>query len=78
MNYIVQPQPSKRKKFYNYLIKNNYEVLDFDENKIINSPFPFIINNNYKVFSILDSITCCAQASTQKKIITVEEFLDKQ
>ena len=77
MHYIVQPQPSKRKEFYNYLIKNNYKSLDFDDNKIINSPFPFIINNDYKVFSILNSISCCAQASVQKKIITVEEYLDK-
>ena len=77
MNYIVQPEKDKRGEFYNYLVDNNYNVLE-DKEFIINSPFPFIISTKAKVVSILNSVTCCAQASQAKKIITVEEFIKKE
>ncbi len=76
MHYIVNPQKEGREEFYNYLIENNYQELDFTKEEYIKGHFPFIINEKYKVFSMLNSITCCAQASQAKKIMSTEDFFN--
>ena len=75
MDYIVQPRQDDREVFYEYLIKNEYVPLNFTKDDFINMPFPFTISDKLKVFSILNSITCCAIASVNNKIITVEKYV---
>lgn len=76
MDYIVQPKKQCRRWFYNLLIRNKFEPLHFKKNDFVNMPYPFIINNNVKVFSMLNSITCCAMASVNNKIISTDEYIE--
>ena len=36
--------------------------------------YPFVIDLNTKEFYILESITCCACAAQQDRIISIKEF----
>lgn len=76
MDYIVQPSKDFRENFYDYLIDINYRPIHFSKEDFVNMPYPFTINNKLKVFSLLKSITCCAMASMNNKIISVDEYME--
>ena len=75
MDYIVLPKKSERNDFYNYLVKKNFKAEDFTKEDFINKGYPFTINKRFKLFSLLNSVTCCALAQENKKIISVEEYI---
>lgn len=76
--YIVSESNSlKRKDFYDY-INNNYSLkilYPFEKEKFINSKFPFIVDLKRNELWICESITCLACATSNKRIITIEEFM---
>ena len=65
----------ERALFYEY-IHSNYKVKDinFDKEEMCHSTFPFVIDLQKKKLYILKSITCCAMAAQNKKIISIEKF----
>lgn len=74
--YIVQGHGYiERSMFYNY-IHNRYKIKDINYTKeeMCQSTFPFIVDLKKKKLYILESITCCAIASQNNKIIKIEEF----
>ncbi len=74
MQYIVSVKENKRREFYNYLIKKGYKPIERHiSDNYINNIFPFVIEEN-NTFWICESITCCACAVSQKRIINSEEF----
>ena len=75
--YIVQESnKNKREKFYDYLKKIYGLNTDYPYTKkyFIESKFPFVIDFKNNNFWICNSITCCALASSNKLIISIEEF----
>jgi hypothetical protein len=67
---------SERKLLYNYLINNGYEPVEiFKSQNFISNHFPFVIEPN-KTFWICESVTCCAAATSQGVMKTVDEFFD--
>ena len=73
--YTVQVSgPTNRKEFIK-LIKNNFKLkFLFDEEYMINSKFPFIVDLKDKTFWVCESITCCACAAQNNQILSIEEF----
>ena len=73
--YIVQESNiNNRKEFYNYII-NKYKLKTYTNKEyMINNKYPFVIDLNTKEFYILESITCCACAAQQDRIISIKEF----
>ena len=66
----------ERKAFYEYIV-NTYKVekwYPFFKRKFINNSFPFVVDFKEKSFWISDSITCCACASSQGVIYTVDQL----
>ena len=73
--YMISVPKEKREEFYNYIV-NNYSLKQhFTKEEMINSPFPFVVDLKRKDFWICNSITCCAMASQNHKIIPLEEFI---
>lgn len=77
MDYIVQPNSNLRENFYEYLIANHYEALHFKKEEFVSLPYPFTINEKLKIFSLLKSISCCAMAATNNRILSVNEYMRK-
>ncbi len=79
MQYIVmESNTSDREEFYEYIhSKYILDDLAFDKEYMIKSHFPFVIDFTKKYFTVLESITCCACAAQNKKIISIEEFKEK-
>lgn len=76
MQYIVSPENKlKRDELYEYLDKNNYNFVD-DKEYYVDSNFPFVIEENKRVW-ICNSITCCACAAQAGQIINTEEYFKK-
>ena len=75
--YIVQSNSiNEKKKFYNHLINKGYKpIKNIEQQKIINSHFPFVIEQD-NFFWICESITCCAAATSCSAIITIDKYLD--
>ena len=65
----------ERALFYEYIHKK-YKIknLYFDKEYMCHSNFPFVIDFKKKFISVLESITCCAMAAQNKKIVSIEEF----
>ena len=71
---IGESNKEKREEFYNYIM-STYQLKVHDSKKeMINSKFPFVVDFKKKDFWICTSITCCAMATQNNKIITIEEF----
>jgi hypothetical protein len=64
-----------REEIYNY-IHSNYNVIDYirDKEYMCNSHFPFILDLEDNTLSLLESITACACAAQNNKIIEFNEF----
>ena len=78
--FIVEENDAhKRKDFYDYIVnKYDFKILyPYDRVKFINSKFPFIVDFKEKNFWVCESITCCAAAASQKVIITIDEFKER-
>lgn len=77
MQYLVQSTNlEERNEFYNYLINNGYTpVNNLKKQTIINNKFPFVIEEN-NTFWICESITCCAVASSNGRIISIKEYFN--
>ena len=75
--FIVKESNKKnREEFYNYIkkqyeLKNGYPYL---KRLFINNSFPFVIDFKENSFWICESVTCCACASIQNVMYTIEEF----
>ena len=64
----------EREKFYNYILKNyDLKNLIYDVD-MIKSKFSFVIDFDNNTFWICNSITCCACAVWNNKIISIKEF----
>ena len=76
--YIVTEDGTyKRKEFYDYITSNYNLDVKFSEEHMINSTFPFVVDFKEKNFGVCESITCCACAAQNKRIITVLEFKER-
>ena len=64
-----------REEIYDY-IHSKYNVSDYVRSKeyMCNSHFPFILDLESNTLSLLESVTACACASQNKKIINFDEF----
>ena len=73
--FIVTVEKSRRVAFVNY-IKENYKLkIDKDLDSLLDTTFPFVVDFDKKVLWICNSITCLAQASSNGRIITEEQFI---
>ena len=69
---------SNRKAFYEY-IKNKYNLkIRMTKKRMVQNKFPFVIDFIDNSFWVCESITCCACAAQNKKIITIEKFKEKE
>lgn len=76
--YIVSIDVEKnRYDFINYIKKNYKLKFRFDDEYMINSKFPFVVDFKRKDFWVCESITCCACAAQNGLIISFEEFIKK-
>lgn len=75
MQYIVKESNIKlRKEFYRYINdKYNLKVL-MPITKYYYSVFPFVVDLDEYNFWVCESITCCAAAAQNNRIITINEF----
>ncbi len=78
MQYIVQESDiDKRKEFFDYIV-NNYPLdVHFPKEQMIYSNFPFIVDFDNNSFWVCESITCCACAAQNNRIITIDQFKGK-
>ena len=73
---IKEGNKEKRKEFFEY-IKKTYKLrigYPYLKKKFINSPFPFVVDFQDNRFWVCESITCCALATTNKLLFTIDEF----
>ncbi|MBR3117404.1 MAG: hypothetical protein IKF36_06010 [Bacilli bacterium] len=78
--YFVQEHGYyERGAFYEY-IHNKYKLKDlfFNKDYMSSSSFPFVIDFKKKYLTVCESITCCAMAVQNKRIMNVEEFKKKE
>lgn len=61
--------------FYKY-VHDNYKIKDvyYDKEYMCRSKFPFVVDLKKKILYVCESITCCALASQNKRIIIVKDF----
>jgi len=73
--YIVQETNNEeRKAFYNYIIYT-YNLKDFiNKKELLETKFPFVVDFDEDIFWICNSITCCACAAQNNKIIDIPKF----
>ena len=69
----------ERAAFYEYIHKK-YKLIDlfFNKDYMSSSSFPFVVDFKKKILTVCESITCCACAAQANKIITIEEFKEKE
>ncbi len=75
--YIVQEDDKKkRKEFYEYVVEsfNLTKSYPHFKKEFIKSNFPFVVDFDENNFWICDSITCCACAAQNHRIISIDEF----
>ena len=65
---------NKRYDFIKYIRSNFKLKFRFNDNYMANSKFPFVVDFKRKDFWVCESITCCAIASQNNRIITEENF----
>ena len=79
--YIVQENnKGKREEFYNYIV-NNYNLkihYPFTKELFIESDFPFVVDFKDNSFWICNSITCLACLAQAHKIISIDDFMNRQ
>ena len=75
---VEEHDKKKRLEFYHY-IHDNFEIEDTDnlEFMIETNNFPFVVDFKRNQFWVCASITCCACAAHDHKIISIEEFKKK-
>ena len=74
--YFVQAHGYlERALFYEY-VHNKFKIKDGyrDKEYMCHSKYPFVIDLKEKYMYLLESITSCAMAAQNNKIINVEEF----
>lgn len=71
-NYLVLPDD--REMFYNYLHDRKYRDRYYDKEYMISSRFPFYVDIDKKEMTLVESITVCACAASNKQIISFFEF----
>lgn len=77
--FIVQETDYlKRRQFYEYITKKYNLKVRMEKEEMIDNKFPFIVDFDDNTFWVCQSITCCAMAAQNKKIITIEEFKKKE
>ena len=75
MQYIIREgNINKRKEFYNYIISNYNLKVIMPITKYYYSVFPFVVDFDEKNFWVCESITCCAAAAQNNRIITINDF----
>ena len=77
--YIVHDSDIfNRNAFYEY-ITNKYDLLvRMERDEMVGSKFPFVVDFKDKSFWVCESVTCCAIAAQKKKILTIDEFKEKE
>ena len=75
--YIISiPNKKKREQFIS-IIKQKYKLkFLLEEEYMINSNFPFIVDFKKKYFWVCESITCCSCAAQKGLILSFEQFKD--
>ena len=76
---VRESDKDKRKEFYEY-IHNNYKLKDLFHSKqdmIDYNHFPFVVDFKEKKFWVCTSVACCAAAAQNNKIITIQEFKER-
>jgi len=65
----------ERAAFYDYIHKR-FKVKDifFNKDKMASSNFPFVIDFEKNFLTVVESITVCACAAQNKRIISEDEF----
>jgi hypothetical protein len=75
--YLISVSNKKEREiFYDY-IDEKYNLVNsypYGREEFISSIFPFVVDFKEKKFWVCESITCCACAASQKRILTVKEF----
>lgn len=67
-----------RNAFYEY-ITNKYNLLvRMERDEMVGSKFPFVVDFKDNSFWVCESITCCACAAQKKRILTIDEFKEKE
>ena len=79
--FMVQENNKRRRgKFYDYIVEN-YDLkinYPFIKELFVKSDFPFVIDFNDNTFWVCESIICCACAAENHKIISINEFKNRQ
>ncbi len=76
---VRESDKDKRKEFYEY-IHSNYKLEDLFYNKqnmIDYNHFPFVVDFIEKKFWVCTSVACCAAAAQNNRIITIQEFKER-
>ena len=77
--YMVQESNiSKRKAFYEYIKKKYKLKRHMTKHRMVYNSFPFVIDFKKMDFWVCESITCCACAAQNKRIISIEDFKKKE
>ena len=76
---VTEGNKDKRAIFYDYIMDTYKLKLGYPLNKegFVNSKFPFVVDFKRKNFWICDSITCCAAASSNGQIISIDDFFNE-
>ena len=77
--YIVQIKGyNERAAFYDY-IHEIFNLKDkfFNKDRMSSSKFPFVVDFDNNYLTVVESITVCACAAQNKRIISKEEFKKK-
>ena len=67
-----------RNAFYEYIINKYNLLVRMERDKMIGSKFPFVVDFKDKSFWVCESVTCCACTAQKKKILTIDEFKEKE
>ena len=76
--YIVQISGINNREYFFEYINDNYKLKNyFTKDYMIHSKFPFVIDFKDKSFWVCESITCCACAAQNNKILSFFQFQKK-
>lgn len=67
-----------RNAFYEYIINKYNLLVRMERDEMVGSKFPFVVDFKDKSFWVCESVTCCACAAQKKKILTIEQFKEKE
>ncbi len=67
-----------RNAFYEYIINKYNLLVRMERDEMVGSKFPFVVDFKDKSFWVCESITCCACAAQKKRILTIDEFKEKE